>query len=184
MKTSLIKLLTIFFFSFLCFCCNNPEKIKLAPPAVNVQFYSMTLSKVEIKKYLASDNDRNFRRLIFQFYQEQAGNTIKYKIRGWLLKEDLSSYPAAGNLLTTGSPITQNIPASPVYFANCEVKNTDFIRDILQQVGGLNGNWQFITLTPQQNADGYLQVLLEVDIPGFLKAKTVANPCPPKTPQG
>jgi hypothetical protein len=159
MKTTSVKLLSILLLSCLInFSCNNPPKKALAPMALKIQFYSMTLSKLEIKRYLQSDTDPTFKRFIIQFFQEQSGNTINYKMRGWLLKQDLTSYPQPGNLLATGSPITKNIPISPVYFANCEVKILDFKNDILDKVGGLNGDWQFITLTPQQNTDGYFRL--------------------------
>jgi hypothetical protein len=70
-----------------------------------------------------------------------------------------------------------------MYFTNCELTREEFKKDILDKVGGLAGNWDLMTLTPLQDAEGYLLVELVVALPGFGTVKKIINPCPPNQPQ-
>lgn len=146
------------------------------------QFYSMILYKTEILRYVHSDDDANFKRFIIQFYNEESKDGANYKMRGWVLQKDLTPVPASGNLLSEGEVVSQDI-TSPMYFTNCELRRDEFKRDLLDKVGGLAGKWDLITLTPLQNADGYLQVQLAIQVPSLGLVTKVANPCPPKQPQ-
>jgi len=147
------------------------------------QFYSMILYKTEIKKYVKSDDDPNFKRFVIQFYGEETKDGVSYKMRGWVLQKDLSSYPEGGNLLAEGEAIAPDIK-SPMYFPNNELIREEFKKDILDKIGGLAGDWDLITLTPLQNPDGYLVVQLTVDLPSLGTITKKTNPCPPDKPQG
>jgi hypothetical protein len=147
------------------------------------QFYSMILYKAEILKYVKSDDDPGFKRFIIQFFSDETKDGVNYKMRGWVLQNDLSAYPQAGNLLAEGQVIAPAIK-SPMYFTNCELRRQEFKKNILDKVGGLAGDWDLITLTPLQNSDGYLLVELAVALTALTTVTTVANPCPPKQPQG